>query len=657
MRPFPLPLWALLFLFAPCLSRAAELRLASPDGRLTARVVIAGSLSITVAADGKTLFAARDLGMTLRDGVIVGKASAPGTVSRRSVDRMVRPDVREKSAEIREQYNELRVGCGDSCFVEVRAYNEGITYRFTTGFDRAITVVSESCSLEFSARDSARYLHETSYRTAYERPYRHSAVSDIPREGMCPLPLLVETAAGPDVLVAGANTEEYPCFWLRGTGTASLRMTAPGYPLELSDEGNPYERGKVTRAAEEIARTHGRRAFPWRVFVVARSDADLLTSTLVYLLGPQRQGGDVSWITPGWVTLDWWGRRNMVGVDFPGGVNTATAKYFIDFAARFGIPYFLFDDGWSKQDDLLSVVPELDMPDVLRYAREKGVRVMLWCVWSTLERQWDLAFDQFQRWGVAGIKIDFMNRDDQTMVEYYRRVAREAFKRWMVVDFHGAFAPDGLRRAYPNVLTREALIEFEFSGVSDLDSPEHHLHLPFIRMAAGPMDYLPGTLNNAQKHEFRIVADRPMGQGTRAHSMALAVLYESPMQMLPDSPVDYEREPECTRFLTSIPVEWDELRVLQAKLGDYAAVARKRGEAWYVAAATDWSARELTVTLDFLENGRTYTAEYFADGPNAHRRGIDYRRGTMKVTKGQKLTLPLAPGGGWVGRIAPAKED
>jgi alpha-glucosidase len=388
---------------------------------------------------------------------------------------------------------------------------------------------------------------------------------------------------------------------------------------------------------------------------VARSDADLLTGTLIYLLGPEREGGDLSWIRPGWVTLDWWGRRNMHGVDFVGGVNTATAKYFVDFAARFNIPYFLFDDGWSRKDDLLAVVPELDLAEVLRTAREKGVRIMLWCVWSTLERQWEQAFDQFERWGISGIKIDFMNRDDQTMVEYYRRVAREAFERKMVVDFHGAFAPDGLRRAYPNVLTREALIEFEFSGVNDLDSPDHHLHLPFLRMAAGPMDYLPGTLNNAQKHEFRINADRPMGQGTRAHAMALAVLYESPMQMLPDAPVDYEREPECTRFLASTPVTWDDLVVLQAKIGDYAAVARRSGETWYLAAVTDWSPRQMAVALDFLEEGKGYRVEYFQDGVNAPRRGIDYRRGTMTVRKGERLTLPLGPGGGWVGRISPAQ--
>jgi alpha-glucosidase len=645
----------LLLLVASQLAAGGEFQLTSPDGRLTARVSVSGSTSITVTADGKMLFTARDLALNLRDGITVGHASETRNATRRSVDRIIRPEVREKFAAIREQFNELRIAYPDSSLLELRAYNEGIAYRFATAFDRAITVLGESCSLVFSRGDSARYLHERSYRTAYERPYQHSAVAEIPAEGMCPLPLLVETAAGPRVLITEANLEEYPCFWLKGTGSAALQMTAPGYPIELSTEGNLYEQGKVKRAAEEIARTRGRRAFPWRVFALARSDAELLTGMLVYLLGPERKGGDVSWIKPGWVTLDWWGRRNMHGVSFTGGVNTATAKYFIDFAARFNIPYVLFDDGWSKQDDLLAVVPDLAMSEVLRYAREKGVRILLWCVWSTLERQWDQAFDQFQRWGVAGIKIDFMNRDDQTMVEYYRRVAAEAFRRWMVVDFHGAFKPDGLRRSYPNILTREALIEFEFNGVNDMDSPEHHVNLPFIRMAAGPMDYLPGTLNNAQRHEFRIVADRPMGQGTRAHSLALAVLFESPMQMLPDSPVDYEREPECTKFLTSVPVEWDDLKVLHAKVGESLALARKRGDEWYVAAITNWTPRDLSIALDFLENTRGYTAEYFQDGPNAHRRGIDYRRGTLTVKKGDRLTLPLAPGGGWVARIAPVQ--
>jgi alpha-glucosidase len=292
------------------------------------------------------------------------------------------------------------------------------------------------------------------------------------------------------------------------------------------------------------------------------------------------------------------------------------------------------------------------MAEVTAYAKAKGVDVMLWMIWHTLEKQWDQAFDQFEKWGIKGIKVDFMNRDDQPMVRFYEKVAREAAERKMVVDFHGAYKPCGLRRKYPNVLTREALIEFEYNGWTNQDDPVHHNLLPYIRMFTGPMDYIPGTMRNSTKDNFRAVGDYPMGQGTRAHSMALFVILNSPMTMLPDSPSDYYREKECIDFLRKIPVEWDETRLLQGKIAKYTILARRAGNEWHIGAVTDWSGRNIVLETGFLEPGR-YRMEAIEDGINANTRAEDYKRIVKDFQAGEVLNLKLASGGGWVARITP----
>jgi alpha-glucosidase len=336
---------------------------------------------------------------------------------------------------------------------------------------------------------------------------------------------------------------------------------------------------------------------------------------------------DISWIKPGVVMFDWWAKHNIYGVDFKAGINTETAKYFIDFCAEHGFRYFLFDDGWSPEEDILKTVPGLNMAEVTAYATDKGVDVMLWVIWHTLEKQWVEAFDRFDKWGIKGIKVDFMNRDDQPMVRFYEKVAREAAARKMVVDFHGAYKPCGLRRKYPNVLTREALIEFEYNGWTNQDDPVHHNLLPYIRMFAGPMDYIPATMRNSSKENFRPVGDYPMGQGTRAHAMALFVILNSPMTMLPDSPSDYYREQECTDFLAKIPVMWDDTRLLEGKIAKYTVLARRSGPDWYIGAITNWDERNIDLKTDFLDPGR-YRLEAIEDGIMPVKE--------LKITKGLK---------------------
>ena len=350
--------------------------------------------------------------------------------------------------------------------------------------------------------------------------------------------------------------------------------------------------------------------------------------------------------------FDWWGKNNIYGVDFKAGINTETAKYYIDFCAKYGFRYFLFDDGWCPKEDLLHEIPGLNMAEVTAYAKTKGVDIMLWVMWSSLQKQWEQAYAKFEKWGIKGIKMDFMNRDDQQMVEFYEAVARKSAEMKMVVNFHGAYKPCGLSRKYPNVLTREALIEFEYNGGNNWDSPEHHNLLPYIRMFTGPMDYIPATMRNSTKANFRPIGDYPMGQGTRAHAMALFVILSSPMEMLPDSPSDYYREKECTDFLAKIPVEWDETLLLDGKISKFTVLARRADQAWYIGAITNQEERTLELPTTFLKPGK-YHIETISDGLNANTRAEDYIKSDQDITAGDKLTLRLARGGGWTAIITP----
>jgi alpha-glucosidase len=376
----------------------------------------------------------------------------------------------------------------------------------------------------------------------------------------------------------------------------------------------------------------------------------LITNQLVYQLGEEQQIKDASWSNPGKVAWDWWNALNIYGVDFKSGVNTDSYKYYIDFASNYGIDYIIMDEGWYVLGDLMNVVSDIDMEEIIRYGNEKRVGVILWVVWKTLDDQWGAAFNQFEKWGVKGIKVDFMQRDDQWMVDYYWRVAKEAAKRHLLVDFHGSYKPSGLRRAYPNVITREGVQGLEHNKWGKEETPLHDVTIPFIRMLAGPMDYTPGAMINAQKNNFRAIWNRPMSQGTRCHQLAMYVVYESPLQMLADSPSHYYDEPEAMEFLSKVPTVWDETNVLDAKVGEYVLVARRKDDEWYIGAMTNWTPRNLVVDLSFLGNGQ-WIMESYLDGINADKYGNDFKTATQAVVNTNKITIHLAPGGGFTSRI------
>ncbi len=644
----------IILLFISFFTYAQKYGLSSPDGKLTAGIEIDNSIYVALLKGRSTVIKLGNISLETsfvknrNDEYKVQKAI------RNSVNEVVKPGIREKAANLTNSYNELEIRFRNNHSITFRLFNEGLAYRLSTSSRDSLTIIRENLDLYFEASDSVRFQSSKTFNSAYETPYEHERITEIENGKLCNLPLLVEKRSGLFVMITEADLYNYPGLWLKVTGQAKLTAVNPSMPKTLTSAGSEYNRNQVVETYSYIARAEGTRTYPWRIFAVADDEKDLISNNMVYLLASPCAINDISWIKPGVVMFDWWAKHNIYGVDFKAGINTETAKYFIDFCAEHGFRYFLFDDGWSPRNDLLTPVPGLDMVEVTSYAREKEVDVMLWVIWHTLQKQWNEAFDLFEKWGIKGIKVDFMNRDDQPMVRFYEAVAREAAARKMVVDFHGAYKPCGLRRKYPNVLTREALIEFEYNGWTDHDNPVHHNLLPYIRMFTGPMDYIPATMRNSTKGNFRPIGDYPMGQGTRAHSMALFVILNSPMTMLPDSPSDYYREKKCTDFLSKIPVEWDDTRLLKGKISRYTVLVRRSGYDWYAGAITDWTERTIDLETSFLEPGR-YRLEAIEDGINANTRAEDYKVGEMEFQAGEVLNLRLASGGGWVARITPVR--
>lgn len=636
----------------PSNAKARSYEMASPDNVLTAHVTAGEQISIDVYSNENLLFSVNDIFLETSAGRIPENYSIK-SAKKGSISRTIVPAIKEKASEIADGYSALTLRFRDGSVLEVRLYDDGMAYRLSSDKEGEMTIIDEYENFRFDPASTIYFQKDNNMNSAYEEPYLVQSVSETETGTRGNLPALIKLPSGADVLLMESDIEDYPSMWIEKNDDG-FNSHFWNYPKAYNPAGNSKNRRQVTACENFIAKTNGQRAYPWRIFAIAEDDKDLLTNQLVYQLGPECRLDDTSWIRPGWVTFDWWARWGIYGVGFKAGVNTETAKYMIDFASDFGLRYFLFDDGWTKDDDLTKTIDGLDMPEVVRYADSKGVAVMLWVTYDLFDSQMDKAMEQFAKWGIKGLKIDFLNRSDQEISNFYWRAAKKAAEYKMVVDFHGACTPNGIRRAYPNVLTREGLVEFEQNGGSLRDSPDNRLMLPFIRNVAGPMDYIPGTMNNATKNSFRFNGNTPMGPGTRAHFMAMGVIANSPMQMLPDSPSDYYREAECTKFLTAIPTEWDETVPMDCQIGDYVTVARRNGDDWYLASVTDWTPRTIDVDLSFLEKGRHYRVELFKDGVNADIKAIDYKHEYIEVEGGQTISLQLASGGGWVARITKA---
>jgi alpha-glucosidase len=620
----------------------------SPDSRIQVKVEVGEKITYSVLYNGKELVSPSPVSLTV-NGKTLGWNARVKKDKVVAVDEMVTPVVKTKCASIRNHYNELTLTFSDPFGLVFRVFDEGVAYRFTSGFKEEITVNAEEVVFNFPGDYKIWFPEEESFQSHNERLYKHLQIRDIASPRFCSTPALVEAGGNISIALSESQLEDYAGLWLKGTGKNSLTGIFPGCALEVKQ--NNDRDVLVTKHGDFMAQTTGTREFPWRILAIASSDADLITNQLVYLLARPSQLEDTSWIKPGKVAWDWWNYNNITGVDFRAGVNTETYKFYIDFAAANGLEYIILDEGWYKLGDLMQIAPGINMEELVSYARQKNVGLILWVVWKSLDDKLDQALDQFRKWDIKGIKVDFMQRDDQWMVNYYYRVAKAAAARKLLVDFHGAFKPSGLNRAYPNVITSEGVKGMENCKWSADITPGHDVTLPFIRMWAGPMDFTPGAMLNATKSDFRDVFNRPMSQGTRCHQMAMYVVFESPLQMLCDNPVHYRKEPECLGYIRKVPAVWDETKVLEAKVGQYILVARRSGNSWFLGGMTSWEPREFTVDLSFLPAGKSFSAEIFSDGINADRDATDYKKETKTLGNGDKISIRMAPGGGWCARI------
>lgn len=627
----------------------------SPNENIKVKIQVEDKISYSVFYNSNELITSSSMSMKIDRGKILGENPQIKDTEEKSIKKNIYPVIRDKREVIVDNYSERILNFRGKYGLIFRVYDDGVAYRFFTKMKGKVKIISEEATFNFTENHYVYFPIEESFITHSERLYDYLPLSEITAEKMSCLPVLIDDKDGPKIAITEADLIDYPGMYLTGSEDKmqSLYGKFPAYPLQKEQKGDRTE--IVTKRADYIALTKGNRTFPWRVIVIAEKDGDLIESDIVYRLAKPLQLKNTAWIRPGKVAWDWWNANNIYGVDFKSGINTETYKYYIDFASQYNIEYIIMDEGWSNTTDLFDINPDINMEELLEYAEKKKVGIILWVVWLTLDNQLHEALDMFEKWGVKGIKVDFMQRDDQEMVNYYHKIAKEAAKRHLIIDFHGAFKPTGLRRAYPNVLTREGVKGLEQDKWCDDVTPEYDLTIPFIRMLAGPMDYTPGAMNNAQKKNFRPIFERPMSQGTRVHQLAMYIIYESPLQMLADSPSNYMREPVIVKFLSQVPTVWDETKVLDARVSDYVIVARKNGNEWYVGAMTDWTPRKLKIDFSFLEEGN-YIAEIFSDGVNTARFASDFKRTVKNFTPSESIQIGLAPGGGWVARIYKSKK-
>lgn len=621
-----------------------DYKVTSPDGQIAVTVSVDTQIKWSATVNNQAIFTNNTLSLDLGTSVL---GTNPKLVSAKntSVKSVVQTVVAVKSKTIDNTYNQLNLVFKPNYAVNFRVFNNGVAYRFETSLKENITVKNEEVGLNFAGDYGALFPEEETVYSHYERLYLDQKISSLKAGRFSSLPTLVKADNNIKIGITEADLFDYPCLFLEATGKAAFKSKYPKVILKADPSG---DRGiKNIQEADYIAKTSGTRTFPWRVFMISTEDARLVENQMVFLLSRECKLAETSWIKPGLVAWDWWNENNVYGVDFKAGLDTKTYKYYIDFASKNNIPYIILDEGWTKSTtNIKEANPDLDIQELIAYGKSKNVDIILWCLWNPLDADMDAILDIYAKWGAKGIKTDFMARSEQYMVNFYERTAKACADRKLLVDFHGAFKPSGMARAYPNIINHEGVRGMENCKWSKDITPEHDVTLCFTRMLAGPMDFTPGAMTNKNEKDYSISFSNPMSLGTRCHQVAMYVCYDAPVQMLCDSPSNYYKETETTSFISKMPTVWDETKVLDAKVGDYIMVARQKDNNWYLGAMTDWTARSLNVDFSFLGEG-TYEIEIMQDGINAEKSCNDYKRIVKQVTKADKIKIDLAKGGGW----------
>ena len=627
------------FLCCWAVAGAKTYQLASPNGKLKVSIENNAKSTAFAITHGETPVLNRSaLGMSIEGGKTLGAEKCKSSKTSKG-----------------EKCNALMLNYGKYA-VEFRAYDQGVAYRFVARFPDSLTIANEQVEfclpadcMAYEAPANSHHktndLRDQAY-CSFENTYQYAKLSNLNRQHLGLSPMLIELAGGKKLLIGDYNVRSYPGMFLLPSKGNVVKGFFPPYPKHEYQGDHNNLQMIVDEWENYIAKTAGAHTFPWKMMLVAEHDSDLLTTEVPRLLA-DAPVVNADWVKPGKVAWDWWNDWNLKGVDFATGVNNRTYQYYIDFAAKHGIEYVILDEGWAvnKKADLMQVVPEIDLPMLVKYAADRGVDIVLWAGYKAFERDMENVCRHYSEMGVKGFKIDFMDRCDQKMMAFLEKAAATCAKYRLFCDFHGAPVPNGMTYTYPNVLNFEAVAgqeQVKWSKLKKFDQVRHETLLPFIRQVVGPMDYTQGAMRNATKKSYFPCYSQPMSQGTRCRQLALYLIFDSPFNMLCDTPTNYEAEPECLDFISKVPVVWDERRVLSAKVGEYVIEACRKGDTWYVGGITNWDARTVSLDLSFIEGKQM---ELFVDGINAHRHAEDYKKsvGTVPAT----LTVHLAPGGGF----------
>lgn len=629
--------------------------LSSPDKKLDLKVNVGTSVNYSLSFKGKTILFPSSMNLTVDNKALCASAQVKAD-KKQSISEVIHP-VYGKFKTLQDKCNELTLTFQDNFSITFRLYNEGFAYRFKTTLDKEIVVNSEQADFRLDDAFSA-LIPETDVLTAWELAYKnYNAISAIADNKRAITPCLFSS---PDrkvrVIIAESDVRDYPGMYIQKTGEM-LQGYWAAYPAktEMGSWGNFVS---VVKERENcLAKTIGKREFPWRVVIVTDDDKSLLTNELIYQLASPPSFTETAWIKPGKAAWEWWHDAIVEDAGFPTGMdnrNTQLYKHYIDFAAQNHLEYLMIDAGWSNVYDVKKVQPWVDIQGIINHGKQKGVGVFLWCVAAVLDKDLEANLDLFKSWGAVGIKVDFFDRDDQLAIRQVERIAKAAAERHLMVNLHGCSKPTGLQRTFPNIVNFEAVRGNECSKWDLTANPDYHLQLPFVRMLAGSMDYTPGSLRNESRQTFKPIAEGlPSTQGTRCHELAMFILFDQPFAMLCDAPAEYRKYPDVMKFLSPVPTSFDSTVVIEAKLGEYAVTAKKRGNDWYIGGMTGWTARDVNFKLSFLDKKVSYTAEIWKDGADADTNAKSYVFDSMHVSKKSELKLHMASGGGFVMRIYP----
>lgn len=630
--------------------------LSSPDGTLKVEISAGNELAYQVMHGNDTILSHSNIGLVLENGTIVGKTPRITGERRRKIkDNMESPFYRFK--EFVATGNELDLKLKGGFGIIFRAYNEGVAYRFYTTQSSDIIIKEEQAEFNFK-EDYTAYLPYTTndkkpMAMAYQNVYDIIPLSKA-QPKLAFLPVTVDCGSVKLTLLE-SDLEAYPGMFVQSQqGKYGLKGVFAPYPAKT--DFYPWRKQEyVTETTDFISRSRGSRSYPWRVLAITEKDTDMPVNNLVYALASPNRIGDTSWIKTGKVAWDWWNDWNLKGVPFKAGINMDTYKYYIDFASRNGLEFIVLDEGWydPKSGDMLTVIPELDLPELIAYGKSKGVEIVLWTVFNVLDSQLEAACKKYADMGIKGFKVDFLDRDDQTAVEMVYRIAEMTARYKLTLDLHGIYKPTGINRTYPHIINFESVFGMEEVKWTDIKNnmPLYDVTFPYIRMMAGPVDYTPGAMRNATKADWRAMYYTPASMGTRCHQLAAYIVHDSPFTMLCDAPTNYLNEQECVDFIASLPVEVDSTFIASGELGKYIVTVRKKDVNWYIGGMTSWDERDVQLDFSFLPEGMSYTAVLFKDGVNANKQAEDYRKETIRIDKDSRLTLHLASGGGFAMKL------